>query len=216
MSNQNRVDFSTIFEKLYNFYGDRLCSVDKFKDPYKILISCIISLRTKDEITEKSSNALFSMASDPYQMLKLSSDQISQAIFPAGFYRKKGEQILYITKTIIEKHNGRVPDNLNELLLIKGIGRKSANLVLSLGYQIPAICVDTHVHRISNRIGLVETTTPEKTEIQLSKKIEKDYWIRINNLFVLHGKNICVPISPKCSNCPISSLCKKNSVNKSR
>ncbi len=210
----NNID--KIFSELSKFYKDQLCAVDKYKDPYKVLISCIISLRTKDEVTEKSSEKLFAKASTPFEMIKLTPEKISNIIFPAGFYKRKGKQIWDISNILIEKFNGNVPDNINELLKLKGVGRKTANLVLSAGFNIPAICVDTHVHRISNRIGLVSSTTPEGTETQLMDILDKKYWLTINNLMVLHGKNICTPISPKCSKCVISSFCAKNNVEKSR
>ena len=214
VSTLNNID--KIFPKLSNFYKNQLCAVDKYKEPYKVLISCIISLRTKDEVTEKSSEKLFSIASTPFEMIKLPPEKISSIIFPAGFYKRKGKQIRDISNILIEKFKGNVPDDIDELLKLKGVGRKTANLVLSAGFNIPAICVDTHVHRISNRIGLVSSNSPESTEMQLTDILDKKYWLTINNLMVLHGKNICTPISPKCSKCVIFSFCAKNNVEKSR
>ena len=210
----NKID--NIFSLLKKHYKNQLCAVDKYKDPFKVLISCIISLRTKDEVTEKSSEKLFSIASTPFQMINLTPEKISEIIYPAGFYKRKGKQIRDISAVLVDKYNGKVPNSIDELLKLKGVGRKTANLVLSAGFNIPAICVDTHVHRISNRIGLVSSTTPETTEFQLADILDEKYWLIINNLLVLHGKNICVPISPKCSKCVISSLCAKNNVEKSR
>ena len=192
---------------LENFYNNQLCAVDKFKDPYKVLISCLISLRTKDEVTEKASEKLFEKAANPFDMIKLSPEKISELIYPAGFYRRKGFQIWNISKILIEKYNGKVPCNLEELLKLKGVGRKTANLVLSLGCGKPAICVDTHVHRISNRLGWVSTTTPEQTEFELMDILPIEIWSKINSLFVLHGKNICKPRKPLCKKCPIKNLC---------
>ncbi len=143
-------------------------------------------------------------------MIKLSPEKISELIYPAGFYRRKGYQIYNISKELIEKYNGKVPDTLDELLKLKGVGRKTANLVLSVGYGKPAICVDTHVHRISNRLGWVNTDTPEQTEYELMDLLPENYWSKINNLFVLHGKNICKPIKPNCEKCPINNYCYKN------
>ncbi len=201
---QNRLKILNILE---NFYKNQLCAVDKYRDPYKVLISCIISLRTKDEVTEEAAKRLFERADNPYDMIKLTPLMISKLIYPAGFYKRKGIQIYNISKEIIEKYNGKVPDTLEELLRLKGVGRKTANLVLSVGYNKPAICVDTHVHRISNRLGWVETTNPVDTEYQLMDIIPVEYWNRINNLFVLHGKRICKPIKPNCNICPVKEYC---------
>ena len=210
------VDIEKIIELLKKYYKDSICAVNKFKTPFQILISCIISLRTKDEVTEKSSKKLFETAPSPQEILKLTPEKISAIIYPAGFYKRKGFQIYNISKIIIEKHNGIVPDSLEELLALKGVGRKTANLVLGLGFNIPAICVDTHVHRISNRLGLVSSSSPEITEFQLMDILDKKYWIEINHLMVLHGKNICTPVSPKCSKCIIYNFCNRNNVERSR
>ncbi len=209
-------DIEKIIELLKKYYKDSICAVNKFKTPFQILISCIISLRTKDEVTEKSSKKLFETAPSPQEILKLTPEKISAIIYPAGFYKRKGFQIYNISKIIIEKHNGIVPDSLEELLALKGVGRKTANLVLGLGFNIPAICVDTHVHRISNRLGLVSSSSPEITEFQLMDILDKKYWIEINHLMVLHGKNICTPVSPKCSKCIIYNFCNRNNVERSR
>ena len=186
------------------------------KDPYKILISTVISLRTKDEITAKASRKLFKLADNPYDMVKLSEEQIAKAIYPAGFYKNKAKTILDVSKTLIEKYNGKVPDTLDELLKLKGVGRKTANLVLSLGFNKPAICVDIHVHRICNRLGFVKTKNPEETEFELMKKVPEKYWISINNLFVAFGQVICKPVSPLCSKCPVEIYCEKIGVNRHR
>ncbi len=186
------------------------------KDPFKVLISTIISLRTKDEITEKASERLFSLADNPYDMLKIPEEEIQNAIYPAGFYKNKATTIKEICITLVEKYGGKVPDNLEELLSLKGVGRKTANLVLSEGFGKPAICVDTHVHRISNRLGIVKSKTPEETEKQLSEKIPVEHWNRINENLVAFGQAICKPISPLCSKCPVSDLCPKIGVKKHR
>jgi endonuclease-3 len=210
------VKFGIIYKKLAQIYKNQLCAVDKFKNPFKVLISCIISLRTKDEVTEISSNRLFKYASTPAEMLKLTPDEISKLIYPAGFYKRKGKQIFNISKILIEKYSGEVPDTIEELLTLPGVGRKTANLVLSAGFSKSAICVDTHVHRISNRLGLISTKTPEQTEYELMKILSKRYWKEINHLLVLHGKNTCTPVSPKCSQCILNNHCEKKDVKKSR
>ncbi len=214
MANAHNQD--EIISSLENYYKNRLCAVNRFRTPFQILISCIISLRTKDEVTEKASEKLFSVASTPFELQNLSSEKISELIFPAGFYKRKGVQIRDISKIIAEKYNGNVPDSLEELLRLKGVGRKTANLVLGLGFNIPAICVDVHVHRISNRLGWVSSSSPEATEFQLRDILDQKYWIKINHILVLHGKNICTPVSPKCSQCIINEFCFKNGVEKSR
>jgi len=189
---------------------------DRTKDPYKVLISTIISLRTKDEITAEVSKRLFRRADTPEEMLKLSEEKIAELIYPAGFYRNKAKIIKDISKTIIEKYGGKVPDNLEELLKLKGVGRKTANLVLSKGYGISAICVDTHVHRIVNRLGFVKTKTPEETEEELMKKLPKKYWTEINEILVAFGQTICKPVSPLCSRCPVKKFCEKVGVERHR
>jgi len=186
------------------------------KDPFKILISTIISLRTKDEITAISSKKLFSVADTPEKILKLSEEKIQQLIYPAGFYKNKAKTIREISKIIIEKYNGKVPDNLEELLRFKGVGRKTANLVLSEGFNKPAICVDIHVHRISNRLGFVKTKTPEETEFALMKKVPEKYWNKINKLLVAFGQTVCKPVSPLCSKCKVENYCSKEGVGRHR
>ncbi len=186
------------------------------KDPYKILISTIISLRTKDEITKTASERLFSIADTPSDMIKLSEDEIARVIYPAGFYRNKAKIIKEISEKIVKDYNGNVPDTLQELLSFKGVGRKTANLVLSEGFGKPAICVDIHVHRISNRLGFVKTKTPEETEKALMKKVPVEHWNRINENLVAFGQSICKPVSPFCSKCPVYTYCKKVGVEKHR
>ncbi len=189
---------------------------NRTKDPYKILISTIISLRTKDEITEKASKKLFSLADNPYDMIRLSEEEISKAIYPAGFYKNKAKTIKEVSKRIVEEFDGKVPSDFETLLSFKGVGRKTANLVLSEGFGIPAICVDTHVHRISNRLGIVSSKTPEETEKQLMEKVPKKYWNKINENLVALGQTICKPITPLCSKCPIKDLCQKVSVERKK
>ncbi len=186
------------------------------KDPYRVLISCILSLRTKDKTTAKASNRLFKVADSPGKMIKLSSARIQKLIYPVGFYRNKAKAILGMSRKILDDFKGRAPDNLEDLLKLKGVGRKTANLVLGLGYNIPAICVDTHVHRISNRLGWVKTKDPHATEEALQEIIPKYYWIKLNTLLVAFGQNLCVPVSPFCSRCYVNNYCKRIGVNKSR
>ena len=198
-----------IVNSLYRAYNNEICAVERYRTPYEILISCVISLRTKDEVTYESSKRLFKKANTPFAMVKLSEEDISKIIYPAGFYKRKAKQIKKISTILIENYNGEVPSDIDKLLELPGVGRKTANLVLGLGFKIPAICVDTHVHRISNRIGLVNTKKPEETEKELEKILPEKYWIDINHLLVLHGKKICTPRVAKCDICVIEKFCKK-------
>jgi endonuclease III len=184
--------------------------------PFKVLISCIISLRTKDEVTALASARIFARAQTPEAMAGLSADEISQLIYPAGFYRTKAEQIAILSRRLVEEYHGIVPDDLDELLDFKGVGRKTANLVITLGFGKPGICVDTHVHRICNRLGYVATKTPDETERVLRSQLPPEYWIEINDLLVAFGQNHCYPISPRCSNCRLSSICNRIGVKVSR
>lgn len=186
------------------------------KSPYKILVSCIISLRTKDEVTAQASARLFSLAGTPAAMTGLSVDEIARMIYPAGFYRNKSEQIFEISRRLLTEYDGNVPEEINELLKFKGVGRKTANLVVTLGFGKPGICVDTHVHRICNRWGYVATKTPEKTEIELRKKLPAEYWVEINDLLVAFGQNHCHPVSPRCSSCRLTNYCSRLGVKVSR
>jgi len=186
------------------------------RDPFQVLISCLISLRTKDAVTAEASARLFRLARTPDGMRELPVARIARAIYPAGFYRTKANTIKGISRTLLEKHDGRVPDDLETLLTLKGVGRKTANLVLTVGYGKPGICVDTHVHRISNRLGIVKTKTPEQTETALLQVLPSRYWILLNDLLVTFGQNVCKPISPLCSACPVNTLCPQIGVGKHR
>lgn len=185
-------------------------------DPFKILISTLLSLRTKDEVTASATERLFALAQTPEEMAKLTKEKIQQAIYPVGFYRNKSGTILEVCHTLMERYNSRVPDSIDELLKMRGVGRKTANLVVALGFNGPGICVDVHVHRISNRLGFVETKTPEETERVLREKLPTQYWIKYNTLMVSFGRNICRPVSPMCSICPVFSSCERTGVKKSR
>ena len=186
------------------------------RDPFRILISCLLSLRTKDEVTGEASARLFGRADTPAKMLTLREGTIARLIYPVGFYRTKAKVIRGVCRTLLEQYGGRVPDDLDELLKFKGVGRKTANLVVSIGYGNPGICVDTHVHRISNRWGYVKTRTPEETEQALRRQLPRRHWIVFNDLLVSFGQNICKPISPLCSRCPVERYCAKVGVTKSR
>lgn len=184
--------------------------------PYTILITTILSLRTQDATTNKASRRLFELAHTPETMLELPAATIAQAIYPVGFYNTKAETILTVSRLLLERYDGAVPDTVDELLTLPGVGRKTANLVVTLGYNKPGICVDTHVHRITNRWGYVQTKTPEQTEFALRDRLPPEYWIPINGYLVSLGQNICHPISPRCSQCPIAIWCDRVGVTRSR
>ncbi len=189
---------------------------EETSDPFKILVSTVLSARTKDETTAEASKRLYKLASTPQEMVKLTTNQIEKAIYPVGFYRTKAKNVLSLCQTLIEKYNEKVPDKLEDLMTLKGVGRKTANLVVTMAFQKHGICVDTHVHRISNRWGLVKTKNPKETEFALYKVLPKKYWITYNDLLVSFGQNVCKPISPLCSICPIENLCPKIGVTKHR
>lgn len=180
---------------------------ETYESPFRVLISCILSLRTQDATTAKASHRLFAVADSPQAMVKISAQKIEKLIYPVGFYKTKARQIRQICQAIIDHYDGRVPDEIDELLKFNGVGRKTANLVVTLGYNKPGICVDTHVHRISNRWGYIKTASPEKTEAALRAKLPKQYWIEYNNLLVNFGQHLCRPISPQCSQCPVKKYC---------
>jgi len=182
------------------------------KDPFKVLISCILSLRTQDKTTAEASKRLFNIAPDVSSMSKLTEKKIEKIIYPVGFYKVKSAQIKKICKTLISEYDRKVPDERDELLKLKGVGRKTANLVITLGFDKPGICVDTHVHRITNRWGYMKTKTPDKTEIALRRKLPAEYWAGINGFLVAFGQGICRPISPFCSRCDIEKFCAKAGV----
>lgn len=185
-------------------------------DPFKVLVSCLLSLRTKDTTTGPAAARLFALADTPAKMLHLSQQQIETAIYPVGFYRTKATQLLEICRRLVSDHDGLVPASLEELLRSKGVGRKTANLVMTLGFGLPGICVDTHVHRICNRWGYVRTKTPAETELRLREILPPRYWLRINDLLVAFGQNLCTPLSPFCSRCPLTACCQRNNVAKNR
>ena len=185
-------------------------------DAFKILVSTIISARTKDEVTGPAAERLFALADSPEEMLRLPEGKIEKAIFPAGFYRTKARAIRKSSKELVERFGSRVPDTIEELLTLPGVGRKTANLVVTLAHNKAGICVDTHVHRITNRWGYVKTKTPRETEEALRAKLPKKHWIAINTILVMHGQNICKPVSPLCSRCPVFRYCGRVGVTRSR
>ncbi|HSA64737.1 MAG TPA: endonuclease III [Nitrospira sp.] len=186
------------------------------RDPFRILISCLLSLRTKDKTTSEASARLFALAHTPAGLLNLSRRKIERAIYPVGFYRTKAKAIHGICRRLLEVHGGKVPQSIDELITLPGVGRKTANLVVTVGYRKPGICVDIHVHRISNRWGYVKTRTPEETEQALRAQLPKRYWITFNDLLVPYGQNLCQPVSPFCSRCRLSTMCDRVGVTRSR
>ncbi len=186
------------------------------RDPFKILISTMLSLRTKDEVTLEASRRLFAIAGSPKTLSKLPVKVIEKTIYPVGFYKTKARSIKEVAKRLLREYDGIVPDTIDGLLEFKGVGRKTANLVVTLGYGKPGICVDTHVHRVSNRLGLVETSSPEQTEYALMDVLPQKYWIGYNELLVSFGQQVCKPISPYCSTCPVGAICPRIGVNKRR
>jgi endonuclease III len=186
------------------------------RDPFRILISCLLSLRTKDKTTSEASARLFALSHTPAGLLALSRRRIERAIYPVGFYRTKAKAIHAICRRLLDVYDGTVPETIDELLTLPGVGRKTANLVVTVGYQRPGICVDIHVHRISNRWGYVKTKTPEETETALRLKLPKRYWITFNDLLVPYGQHLCQPVSPFCSRCKLMDMCARVGVVRSR
>jgi endonuclease III len=189
---------------------------EHYTDPFRVLIATVLSLRTQDGTTATASRRLFARAATPDAMLRLRAATIVKLIYPVGFYRTKAKAILAICRDLVERWDGAVPCDLDALLTLQGVGRKTANLVLTLGFGAPGICVDTHVHRITNRWGYVRTATPNDTETALRKKLPPRHWIEINDLLVAFGQQLCRPISPHCSRCPIARYCPRRGVTSSR
>ena len=215
--------FETIFHQfqgVLNSIGKTLPAVSlvavELQDPYYVLISTVISLRTKDDVTIKASRRLFDVASTPEDMIKLSVEEIEKLIYPAGFYKRKAIQIKEISKILVEKYDGKVPSNAEELMALPGVGLKTTNLTLNLGFGIVAICVDCHVHQITNRLGWIKTKTPEESEKALMDIMPKRFWIPLNELLVSYGQEVCTSVSPKCSMCPQNANCPQIGVIHSR
>jgi endonuclease-3 len=185
-------------------------------DPFKVLVSCILSLRTQDRVTGPASERLFARAATPEAMVALDAAEIEQLIYPVGFYRVKAGQIKAIAERLLAEYAGKVPDDLDTLLGFAGVGRKTANLVVTLGYGKPGICVDTHVHRICNRWGYVATRTPEQTEMALRRILPAEYWLSINDWLVTFGQHLCTPLSPHCSRCPLTLYCSRCGISRFR
>ncbi len=183
--------------------------MDSFNNPYLVLIACILSLRTNDKTTYPATLRMLKLADNPHDMKNIRVEDLAKAIYPVGFYENKAKQIIELSRIIDEELDGKCPDEIEELIKFNGVGRKTANLVLSRGFNKPAICVDVHVHRIFNRLGYVKTKTPEETEFALRKKLPIKHWIDINTLMVTHGQNCCKPQRPNCKECPIEEFCKK-------
>jgi endonuclease-3 len=177
--------------------------------PFTVLISCILSLRTQDKTTNAASEKLFEIANTPRKMLGIPVGTIQKAIYPVAFYRVKARTIHAICEQLLDSFGGEVPSKLEELLELPGVGRKTANIVVTLAFRKAGIAVDTHVHRISNRFGYVKTKSPDETEMALRKKLPRQYWIIFNDLLVAYGQNLCKPISPFCSKCKIAVYCKR-------
>ena len=190
--------------------------ISRQQNPFMVLVSCLLSLRTRDEITDAASRRLFVLASSPKKLLRLDPKQVEKAIYPVAFYRNKTLRLYEISRALIDDNDGKVPDSLDQLLRLKGVGRKTANLTLVLGHNKPGVCVDIHVHRIVNRWGYVQTKSPNETEKALRCKLPKRYWMEINNLLVSFGQNICKSQSPFCSNCDVLEYCEQVGVNRYR
>lgn len=194
--------------------SDFVLLMEKFNDPFLVLISCILSLRTNDKITYPATLRMLELAKTSKEFCEKNQknsnflNELEQAIYPVGFYKNKAKQIIEIAEIIEKKYNGKTPNTIEELLKFKGVGRKTANLVLAKGHNIPAICVDVHVHRICNRWGYVNTKEPDATELELRKILPQKYWLDFNTLLVTHGQNICKPIKPFCEKCSLKNFCK--------
>lgn len=217
MTNKNIHKIMNILSKHFN-YTDRttLNKMRKKPDAFKILISCLLSLRTQDKNTEKTSKKLFEVADTPEKIVNLSIDDLERLIFSSGHYHKKARVLQHVSQVLLDKYDGKVPDSKENLLSIKGIGPKTANIVLCFAFDQEVLPIDTHCHRIPNRLGWVRTKTAEKTEKELEKIIPKKYWKEFNAIFVLFGKTICQPVSPLCSKCPINKYCPKIGVGRNR
>jgi len=213
-------NISNVMDILLEKYGKHrqptIRRTSKENDPFKVLITCLLSLRTQDKNTEIVSNNLFQYIKEPGHIIKIPIKKLEKLIYSSGHYKKKSRIIKHVTKEIINRFNNKVPSNKEDLLSIKGIGPKTANIVLSFAYNKDVIPVDTHVHSISNRLGWVKTKKPEQTEKELEKVLPKRYWKEINTILILFGKSICVPISPKCSICPVNKYCPRIEVPRSR
>lgn len=196
-----------VFKKLRRYFKEQDMYVPSLGDPFRVLIATVISARTKDEVTKEASRKLFKKFPTPQALANADPKEVAKLIYPAGFYKTKAKRLVEIARIIVEEYDGKVPSSLEALLELPGVGRKTANIVLAYAFGVPAVPVDTHVHRISNRLGLVKTRTPEETERELKRILPKRYWIDINWMLVKFGQIICRPINPKCNECPLHELC---------
>jgi endonuclease III len=212
--------FRELVSRLTSLYENNLPVLTRVakeeRNPFLVLIGCLLSLRTKDEVTEGAMNRLMERMSTPEELLTISEEELRKIIYPVGFYRNKARLIREVSRVIIDKYKGRVPDSIDELLSIKGVGRKTANIVITEAFGKPGIAVDTHVHRISNRLGVVETKNPQQTEVELRSALPQEFWVIYNPLLVTHGRTTCTPLSPFCSRCAVFDLCARHGVVKSR
>lgn len=216
MDNTTIIEVLKILKKKYQRWKKPIITeiAEKKGSPFKILVSTVLSSRTRDEVTKKSSRKLFKKISTPEDLLKMNIEKIEKTIYPVGFYRVKAKRLKELSEILLDKHEGKVPDTIEELLELPGVGRKTANLVITMAFGKPGICVDTHVHRISNRFGYVNTQNPEETEFELRKKLPEKWWIVYNDLLVTLGQNICLPRKPQCKKCPVEKYCEKIGVKK--
>ena len=195
-------------KKPYRFTALKQLQAEESGDPFKILIGTILSSRTRDENTTKVVKTLFKRFRNAKELAEGNIEEVKQIIHSIGFYNVKAKRIIEVSQLIVKRFDGKVPNSIEKLLELPGVGRKTANCVLVYGFNIPAIPVDIHVHRISNRIGLVNTKTPEKTEIELSSIIDRRYWLKLNSTFVMYGQNVCLPVTPNCKLCKLKKICK--------
>lgn len=214
------INFKEIMEKLKEIYpSTEKTTLNRMRtkpDPFKVLISCLLSLRARDENTEKVSKQLYEVADTPEQIVNIPIEKLERLIFSSGHYKKKARVLQSVSNELITRFNSKVPDKKEDLLSIKGIGPKTANIVLAFAFNQLVLPIDTHCHRIPNRLGWLKTKTPEQTEKELEKILPKIYWQDFNAIFVQFGRDICQPVSPKCSECPISKYCKRIGVTRSR
>ena len=214
-------------DNIFKLFSDKLAEMgsplpsvsivaEEDRSPYRVLVSTIISLRTKDSVTLQASRRLFEIAPDIDKLAKTDTETISEAIKPAGFYKRTAVQLKRIAKILLDTYGGTVPSDMDALLALPGVGLKTASLVLNLGFGIDAVCVDCHVHEITNRLGWVDTQTPEKTEEKLRECLPRRFWIPLNELLVRYSQHVCLPVSPLCSQCPVSAECPKKGVGKRR
>lgn len=218
MDTETFVKFLRILHQEFQKWDTPLQSLSRERthDPFRILIGTILSFRTRDEVTKGALRRLFLKAQRPEEMLKLPLQVIERSIYPVGFYRVKARRIKEISKTLVERYGGEVPEEMEELLKLKGVGRKTANLVIGEAFGIPGVCVDTHVHRISNRTGYVKTKTPIETESALRERLPEKWWIPLNRILVAFGQTICKPIGPRCHLCPVSAICERVGIDEQR